>query len=58
MAAAFPTTYVMSVIDGYSRGLHSAVGGVMPEFGELLKGRQVLYDERRAGRRCRCPSGC
>ena len=47
---SFPTTYVMSVIDGYSRGQHGAdAAGPMPEFGDLLEGRQVLYDDGNGG---------
>lgn len=44
----FPTTRVMSVIDGYTRGQHGN-GGPMPEFGDLLDGRQVLYDDGLGG---------
>jgi mono/diheme cytochrome c family protein len=39
---AFPTARIMSVIDGYSRGL--GANGPMPEFGEVLQGATVLYD--------------
>lgn len=39
----FPATGVMSVIDGYTRGQHG--GGPMPEFGVVLEGRNVLYDD-------------
>jgi hypothetical protein len=44
----FPTTRVMSVIDGYTRGLH-ARADPMPEFGALLDGRTVLYDDGLGG---------
>lgn len=39
----FPMAQVMSTIDGYTRGLNRRAD-VMPEFGELLRGRKVLYD--------------
>lgn len=47
----FPATRVMSVIDGYTRGQHSygAGGDMMPEFGALLDGRNVLYDDGLGG---------
>lgn len=44
----FPTTRVMSVIDGYTRGQH-AYADPMPEFGTLLTGRSVLYDDGLGG---------
>ncbi|GGH51950.1 c-type cytochrome [Frigidibacter albus] len=39
----FPRAAVMTTIDGYSRGLHGEPGA-MPQFGDLLRGRTVLYD--------------
>lgn len=38
----FPTTRVMSVIDGYTRA--DQHGSKMPEFGALLEGKTVLVD--------------
>ncbi|MCR8722988.1 cytochrome c [Frigidibacter sp. ROC022] len=47
----FPTTQVMSVIDGYTRGQHANAvrTEMMPEFGTLLEGRSVLYDDGLGG---------
>lgn len=38
----FPRDYVISTIDGYSRGDHFS--GAMPEFGEMLAGDDVLME--------------
>jgi mono/diheme cytochrome c family protein len=39
IGGAFPRAQVLSVIDGYSKGVHP--GRVMPEFGLLLEGDTV-----------------
>ncbi|MBW7921290.1 MAG: cytochrome c [Rubellimicrobium sp.] len=39
----FPRDYVMSTIDGYSRGLHGAQ--VMPEFGDGNLGPTVIIED-------------